>query len=67
MKEQKCEATVLCNVSKSVTKFARQKKAIKANLTLCVRMDKLISWQVNEGTVFADLYLMFSTEGCKQQ
>jgi hypothetical protein len=32
MKEQKCKATVLCNVSKSVTKFAKQKKISKDEL-----------------------------------
>jgi len=30
-------------------------------------MDKLVSWQVDEGTVFADRYLLFSVEGIIQQ
>jgi hypothetical protein len=37
------------------------------NLTLSVRKEKLISWQVNEGAVFDDYYLMFSAEGVVQQ
>jgi len=68
MKGQTCEATVLWNVSQSFTKFAkRNKNVIKTNLTLSVRMDKLISWQANEGTLFADRYLLFSVEGIIQQ
>jgi hypothetical protein len=30
-------------------------------------MDKLSSWQVSEGKVFADRYLLFSAEGILQQ
>lgn len=68
MKEQTFEATVLCNISQSFTKFAKQnKKKIKINLTVSVSMDKLSSWEVNEGTVFADRYLLFSGEGILQQ
>jgi hypothetical protein len=36
------------------------------NWTLSVRTDKIISWQVNEGRVFADRCLLFSAESVIQ-
>ena len=67
MKEQTCDATVFCSVSQSFNKFAKRNKKRDKDKLNSVRMDKLSSWQVNEGTVFADRYLLFSGEGIKQQ